>query len=815
MLDFENLSHLAGGKIINQINNPQITDLVTDSRSISQSGLNSIFIAIQGKNHDGHEYVIELYNKGVRSFMIEKPFSSKTPLDANICLVESSMAALQKIACFHRSKFNIPIIGITGSNGKTIIKEWLAHLLSNDHFVVKSPKSYNSQLGVPLSVWQTSSKHSLGIFEAGISTINEMEHLAAVINPTFGIFTNVGTAHEKGFTNREQKIQEKLKLFYGCEKIIYCKDHLLLDQEISKDERFNGRTFTWSFSQHSDIRIKSVRGDYFELDFEDQTHRLKLPFHDKASIENIFHCITCLFLLNFDSRKIQSALNQLRPVKMRLELKKGINQCYIIDDSYNNDLEGLKIALQFLQSQKQRDKKTLILSDIPQSSFTKEQLYLHVNSLINNSDLDYLIGIGPDISSQKDIFDVNSDFYPSTKTFIEKIKGLNFNKEIILVKGARAYEFEVIVSSLEEKLHQTILEIDLDAITNNLNFFRNRLSSSCKIMVMVKALAYGSGSAEISNLLQHQKVDYLAVAYTDEAIELRNNGIELPIMVMNPKNDLEQLINYDLEPEVFDIIQLRNLINDLELKNRSLSIHININTGMNRMGFEPQEISELIRLITNSESIKVKSIFTHLAGADSTEFREFSFSQLTAFDKISNDLKAHFDYPIIKHALNSAGIINFPEYHMDMVRLGIGLHGFDPSNRISNELENVSTFKSVISQIRTVKKGTTVGYSRKGFMRKESKIATIALGYADGFSRAFSNGIGKVLINGKAAEVVGNVCMDMTMVDVTLLDAKVGDEVIVFGAELPIEKVAARINTIPYEILTNVSERVKRIYLSS
>jgi len=814
-LNFEQLSSLTGGKILNQINNPEIIDLVTDSRNISVSGEKSLFIAIQGKNHNGHQFIEELYNKGVRSFIVEKNLDPKLTLEANVCLVDSSIIALQKIAGFQRSKFKIPVIGITGSNGKTIVKEWLAQFLSKDHFIVKSPKSYNSQLGVALSVWPINSKHKYAIFEAGISTVNEMDQLQSIIHPTIGIFTNLGSAHEKGFESLEQKVQEKLKLFKSCDTVIYCKDHQLLDKAILRGSRFDSRTLTWSFNKDSDIRIKHLKGSEYEVAYNNQAVRLNLPFQDKASIENLFHCISCLLILNFDQNSIQSTLSQLKPVKMRLELKKGSNQSYIIDDSYNNDLGGLKIALQFLKNQKQRRKKTLILSDILQSSLDNSQLYKEVDMLIKSSDVDRIIGIGPNISSQKEAFNVTGEYYSSTEHFLEHIKAYDFSQEVILVKGARAYAFEEIVAALAEKLHETILEIDLDAITHNLNFYRNRVQPSCKLMVMVKALAYGSGIAEISNLLQFHKVDYLAVAYTDEAIELRNNGIELPIMVMSPKNDLDQLINYDLEPEVFNMVQLNNLIQDLETKNHNLSIHINLNTGMNRMGFEHEEIKVLSQHLMQSKRVNVKSVFTHLAGADSNDHKEFSLSQLATFKKFSKELESTLGYSIIKHALNSAGIINFPTYHMDMVRLGIGLHGFDPSSNISGELENVSTFKTIITQLRTVKKGETVGYSRKGIVKKDSKIATISLGYADGFSRAFSNGNGKVMINGSSAKVIGNVCMDMTMVDVTSLDVKEGDEVIVFGRELPIEEVAASINTIPYEILTNVSERVKRVYFSS
>jgi len=814
-LNFEELCNITEGEIVSLTGNPEITDLITDSRKTATISKNSVFFAINGVNHNGHDFLQELYDKGLRSFVVEKKKFTKLPTNTNICLVPSAINALQNIAAFHRKKFQIPVIGIVGSNGKTIIKEWLAQFLSGHFNVVKSPKSYNSQLGVPLSVWQLNAKHTLAIFEAGISTVNEMHFLKKIIDPTIGIFTNIGSAHEKGFENIAQKIQEKLKLISDCQTIIYCKDHHLIHKEISKNSDTIKRSFTWSFNEKSDITIKRLSFQEFKLNYRDQELHFTLPFYDEASIENLSHCIACLLFLKIDCESIQMILNQLEPVKMRLELKKGMNGCYIIDDTYNNDLAGLKIALQFLQSQNQRTKKTLILSDIPQSSLSTEALYKQVNHLVVNANLHQLICIGSEISSQAKNFEIQCRSFMSTSSFLKKINELELSHEMILVKGARTFQFEKIVASLAEKLHETILEIDLDALTNNLNFYRKRLNPTCKLMVMVKAFAYGSGSTEISNLLQFHKVDYLAVAYTDEAIELRNNGIQLPIMVMNPKNDLDQLLSYDLEPEVFDLNQLKKLNQDLLPRAKELSIHININTGMNRMGFEVDELKALTKLLLESKSVKVKSIFTHLAGADSEEHKEFSLTQLEVFENFSSEIESNLEYTIIKHALNSAGIINFPKYQMDMVRLGIGLHGFDPTNKFSGDLESVSTFKTIISQVRTVNKGDTIGYSRKGVAKKDCEIATIALGYADGFSRSFSNGVGKVLVNGSMAKVIGNVCMDMTMVDVTNLNAKAGDEVIIFGQNLSIEEVAKSINTIPYEILTSVSDRVKRVYYTS
>ncbi len=813
ILDFQKLSEIVGGSITQLHSNHEISDIITDSRKVHTIGLHSVFFAINGIHHDGHLFLEDLYNKNLRNIVVEKEIDWHQFPEANILVVENSIQALQKLATFHRSEFQIPVVGITGSNAKTIVKEWLFQLLSGSYEVLQSPRSYNSQLGVSLSVWQLNSGHEQAIFEAGISTVNEMRHLETIIKPTVGIFTNIGSAHEQGFSSVEEKVKEKLQLFKTSELIIYCQDHKLIHDMINESSLINCQLLSWSFNADSPIKIKTINARHFEIKFNQKVLRLKLPFADRASHENLFHCISYLLHLGFEEPRIQVALNRLEPIKMRLALKQGINGCSIVDDTYNNDLVGLEFALQFLHSQHQRSSKTVILSDIPQSSLSQDLLYQKVGQLLKSQGVKRFIGIGPELYAQKEKIDIPGEYFNSTDSFLKDFKTLVFENEMVLVKGARVFEFEKIVSQLVEKLHETVLEIDLDALTHNLNFYRNKLRASTKLMVMVKALAYGSGSAEISNLLQFHKVDYLAVAYTDEGVELRKNGVQLPVMVMNPKNDLVRLLENDLEPEVFGLSQLQRYVEELKLINQELGVHLNINTGMNRLGVDAEEIDQLIEALKVSPQIKVKSIFTHLAGADSTEHRDFSLQQLHDFEPIAQQLEKALGYSTIKHALNSAGILSFPEYQMDMVRLGIGLHGFDPSGH-ANELFSVSTLKTIISQIRKIEEGETIGYGRKGTATKDCVIATIALGYADGFSRAFSDGIGQVMINGNLANVIGNVCMDMTMIDITGIDAKEGDEVIIFGKELPIQQVASSIDTIPYEILTSVSSRVKRIYFS-
>ncbi|WP_020530735.1 bifunctional UDP-N-acetylmuramoyl-tripeptide:D-alanyl-D-alanine ligase/alanine racemase [Flexithrix dorotheae] len=788
--------------------------LLIDSRKLI-SGKDSIFFAIKGPRHNGHLYIHELYKKGVRSFVVselEKTWEDNLP-DAKFFRSDNTVLTLQQLVAFHRNKFRIPVIGITGSNGKTIVKEWLFQFFETEFRTVKSPKSYNSQVGVPLSVWEMTSFHNLGIFEAGISQTGEMENLEKIIQPTIGLLTNIGTAHDAGFKNKQEKIDEKIKLFANCQTLIYCCDDPQIDQSMAK---LSGEKYPWSFQNKGYFNFQLKAADHSQLTLQKQgkDYQFDLPFSDKASIENLVHCIVMLSYKGYSSEIIQDKINSLANVPMRLELKRGINNCLVIDDTYNNDLAGLEVALNFMDQQDDKRKRTVILSDFGDSSKVNYQDLL---TLLSNKKIKRILGIGKEISSIKNEFEhFETNFFQHIETFIKAFPTLKFENESILVKGARVFAFEKIVQQLSLKLHGTRLEINLEAIVHNLNFYRSLLKPETKIMVMVKALAYGSGEFEIPRLLQYQKVDYLGVAYVDEGVRLRENGIRIPIMVMNPAQEsFYQIIKYNLEPEIYNLNLLNQFIqflNSSEEPDNPVGIHLKIDTGMHRLGFESDEIEKVIQTLKNNSKIKVRGILTHLAGADEDKHNEFSLKQLNSFKTIATKIEKSLHISCIKYALNSAGIIKFPDYQMDMVRLGIGLYGVEVNQKLQENLKNTGTLKTTISQIKKIKKGETIGYGRHGKAEKDIKIATIAIGYADGYDRRFSKGIGKVLINGKIAKVIGNVCMDMTMVEITGINAKEGDEVIIFGQDLPIWKLAQNIGTIPYEILTNVNERVKRIY---
>jgi alanine racemase len=807
MLQFSQLSSITDGTTLQLATDRPVVNLITDSRkAIFQEG--SVFFAIKGDHHDGHRFIETLYQAGIRQFVIESNYALEQFPEANFLIVKSSVEALQKIAIHHRKRFSIPVIGITGSNGKTIIKEWLYQLLSKEFTVVKNPGSYNSQLGVPLSVWQLQPYHTLGIFEAGISKPHEMERLEKIIKPTIGIFTTIGTAHDENFSDLKQKINEKLKLFQHVDTLIYCADHESLHKTIQQTKI---PTLSWGFSKQADIQI-SKKEELYSVSWKKVSFTLTLPFSDQASIENAFHCVAVLLQLGIEVDSIQDRIFSLRSVPMRLELKEGINQCQIIDDTYNNDLGGLQISLDFLGHQHQKANKTLILSDVLQSGLDEEALAEKLSRLVNSCGVSKFIGIGPILSRYSNKFKVSSEFYSSTEEFLKSFTTDSFHREVILIKGARIFQFEKIVGRLQRKVHGTIMEVDLGALIHNLNFFKSKLNPTTKLMVMVKAFAYGSGSVEVANVLQYHRVDYLGVAYADEGVELRKNNITLPIMVMNPTEDgFHSMINFNLEPELYGFNILKSFISFLE--DRPWNIHLKIDTGMHRLGFEAEEVEELITLLKTNKNLKVASVFTHLAGSDEAEHDAFSKQQAEIFIKSAAKISEALGYKPILHILNTPGILRLPEWQLDMVRLGVGLYGVDPTTA-KHPLKPVATLKTVISQIREVKAGESIGYSRKGSARKNMKLATIAVGYADGFSRAFSRGVGEVSVHGKRVPVVGNVCMDMTMIDITGIDAKEGDDVILFGATLPIQEVAEKIHTIAYEILTNTSERVKRVFVA-
>ncbi|OKL41130.1 bifunctional UDP-N-acetylmuramoyl-tripeptide:D-alanyl-D-alanine ligase/alanine racemase [Pontibacter flavimaris] len=818
MLTFQQLQSITQGKEVQFVRPLPIVHLLTDSRKLSQPA-GSVFFAIQGKYNDGHKYLPQLYAQGVRAFVLEQGDLEELKRlypEANILLVENSLEALQRVAAWHRAQFSIPVIGITGSNGKTIVKEWLSQLLSPEELVVKSPRSYNSQLGVPLSVWQLQPNHTLGIFEAGISQPGEMEKLQPIIRPTLGIFTNIGTAHDEGFTSREQKVQEKLKLFKDVERLFYCSDYKLLHQAVLLQSI---NSFTWS-RQHPEanlyINATTTAGHrtIIVYTFGGEKQRLAIPFTDEASVENALHCLAILLHRGLPLSEIQDRLDRLHPVAMRLEMKEAINGCYLIDDTYNNDLAGLAIALDLLANQPQRGKRTVILSDLLESGLSEAALYSQVALLIQNRGIDKVIGIGPTISHHQLKFSGEALFYGSTRDFLQQFKAEDFRNELILVKGARVFGFEKIVQAFQQKVHGTVLEVNLDALVHNLNYYRTKLAPDTRLMVMVKAFAYGSGSFEVANLLQFHRVDYLAVAYVDEGVALRENGITLPIMVMNPSPDsFPKLRQYSLEPEIYALEQLQAFVTSLE-PDVKYKIHLKLDTGMHRLGFVPEDFEALFALLAQHPQVQVASTFSHLAGADEAIHNDFSQLQISRFRSMATALEERLKYKVIKHILNSAGIVRFPEHQLDMVRLGIGLYGVEATGSEQEALRPVSTLKTTVSQVKSIKQGETVGYSRKGIADVAKTTATIAIGYADGYDRRFSNGVGEVLINGQRCPLIGNVCMDMCMIDVTGLQVKAGDTAIVFGPELTLVELAQRIGTIPYELLTNVSTRVKRVFYS-
>ena len=806
-------------------NDSLVKHLLIDSRMLVDPA-SSIFFAIRTSANDGHNYIHELYSKGVRLFVIskhEEEFSKRYP-EADFIFTENTLAALQKLTAYHRKKHRYPLLAITGSNGKTIVKEWLFQLLNEDFKVVRNPKSYNSQIGVPLSVWQLDNDYELGIFEAGISMPGEMSKLYNILHPDFGIFTNIGPAHDEGFTNRRQKIKEKLKLFENVQKLIYCADYKDLHKEILNWQKNNKNVELCPWSKQNNVAsyIKSIEksesGVAVDFIYNQQNIKFSLPYNDSISIENAIHCLTFICATDLLNDSILRRFSSLQPVAMRMELKQGINQCSIINDSYNSDLHSLSIALDFLSGQLQHNKKRLILSDILQSGIPEEKLYEQVASLVKSKQTDYLIGIGTAISRQASKFDIPSEFYPDTATFINTFNFSKLNNEAILLKGARLFGFEKIVKHIQQQDHQTVLEINLDALVHNLKVYKSLIAPKTKVMAMVKAFSYGSGSYEIASILSRQNCNYLAVAYADEGKELRINGIIMPIVVMNPELESLNILNqYNLEPEVYSLELFEKIaISARDFKGISADnpfpVHIKIDTGMHRLGFMQYQIKQLISQINRNPHIKIASVFSHLAASDQQQHDDFTKQQINSFIKTTTEIEESIGYPFIRHICNSTAISRFPEAHFDMVRLGIGLYGIDSNPNIQPLLKNVSSFKSVISQIKSIKKGESIGYSRSAVADKELTIAVVPIGYADGLNRRLSNGNGVLYINNRPAPIIGNISMDMCTLDITGIEAKVGDEVIVFNENFPLLRLAESLDTIPYEILTSVSHRVKRVY---
>ncbi|MFS8616435.1 MAG: bifunctional UDP-N-acetylmuramoyl-tripeptide:D-alanyl-D-alanine ligase/alanine racemase [Solitalea sp.] len=810
----ETISGILSARPYIQQDQASILYLATDSRRIRFPG-QSLFFAIKAAR-DGHDFIREAWEQGVRNFVISSgDFPVEAYPESNFLLVRDTLAALQTLAGSHRRKFDYPVIGITGSNGKTIVKEWLFQLLSVDKNIVRSPKSYNSQTGVPLSLWRMGSEYDLAIMEAGISRPGEMERLEKMIRPDIGILTNIGPAHDEGFRTLEEKISEKLKLFSHTFLFIYEKK--LLDNYAGP---LPGQEhFTWGYRGDEDLYIRAVKptgkGSRLEGRCRDGEVRIEIPFTDPASLHNVITCWCLLLWMEYPSNEINKRMHQLAPVSMRLELMQAINRSSFINDTYNSDLGSLEAALDFLVRQQQHPRKTVILSDILQTGLNQQVLYEKVSGLLQAAGIDRLIAIGEALGRHRGLFSLSEmQFYDNTEEFTRSFTPSMFGNEAILLKGARPFRFERISRLLEQKQHDTTLEVNLNAMVGNLNFYKSRLSPGTGVMAMVKAFSYGSGSYEIASMLQFHKADYLAVAYADEGVSLRENGIEMPILVMSPEpRSFDALIESGLEPELFSFRLLEEFLLFLEEKNlEDYPIHIKLDTGMHRLGFTEEDLERLAILLKETCAVRVRSVFSHLAASEDTAEDDFTRKQIARFEDFSGRLEKALSYPFLRHLVNSAGILRFPQAHYDMVRLGIGLYGIGGDTEAAGALQPVGTLKTSISQIREVQAGESVGYGRSGKVNRDSRIATVKIGYADGFDRRLGNGVGEMLVNGKRAPVIGPVCMDMCMLDVTEIDCRETDEVTVFGEDLPIQEIAAKLHTTPYEVLTAVSQRVKRIY---
>ena len=800
-------------------NHPSCIDWVlTDSRSLCFPE-ETLFFALKTKVNDGHKYIGELYVRGVRNFVVNELPKDITPFrNANFLQVANPLKALQRLAAQHRDKFQVPVVGITGSNGKTIVKEWLYHLISPDKVVTRSPRSYNSQIGVPLSVWMMNERTEIGIFEAGISEMGEMEVLQPIVRPSIGILTNIGGAHQENFASLQDKCMEKLLLFKDCDVIIYNGDNEFLSSCVSK-ALLGAREIAWSTKDvERPLFIENIakdeKGTTIKYRYLGFFKEYRIPFIDDASIENSLNCLAAALYLMVSPEDIAIRMAQLEPVAMRLEVKEGKNNCVLINDSYNSDFASLDIALDFMsrRTEEKERKKTLILSDILESGQTSKLLYRQVAELVHSRGVDKIIGVGPEISEASSRFQIEKYFFQSTKELLQSGLLDNLSGEMVLIKGARIFHFDEITDYLELKVHKTILEINLNALVNNFNSYRKRLKSDTKMVCMVKASAYGAGALEVAKTLEEHRVDYLAVAVADEGADLRKAGIHSSIMIMNPEvTAFKTLFDYNLEPEVYSFRLLEELIKAAEREGVSnFPIHVKINTGMNRLGFEPDEMPKLIERLQKQSAVIPRSVFSHMVGSDSDCFDGFTRRQIETFIKASEELQSAFHHKIIRHICNTAGIERYPGAQFDMVRLGLGLYGVDP---YTNEvLQNVSTLRTTILQIHNIPAGETVGYSRKGLLQRDSRIAAIPIGYADGLNRHLGNGKGYCIVNGQKAPYVGNICMDVCMIDVTDINCKEGDKVIIFGKELPVTQLADWLDTIPYEILTSVSNRVKRIY---
>ena len=802
-------------------NAADVAFILTDSRSLCFPE-ETLFFALQTNRNDGHKYIPELYQRGVRNFVVtDVPTDrAETYPDANFLKVSNTLKALQRLAERHRDEFDIPVVGITGSNGKTMVKEWLYQLLSPEMFVTRSPRSYNSQIGVPLSVWLMDEHTQVGVFEAGISKPGEMAALRAIIRPTIAVLTNLGTAHQENFSSMEAKCREKLVLFHDARTVVYDADDAIVRRIVSETD-IQGETIAWSRrDKNAAFYVSEVKKEdamsVVSYIYKGVAGRYSLPFIDAASVSNSIICAVVALQLGLSRDALDRRMRLLEPVAMRLEVREGQHGCTLINDSYNSDINSLDIALDFMNRRPDHKgrRHTLVLSDIYQSGKASRELYKEVSDLALKRDVEKFIGIGPQLCAQAEEIQLPEKFFFHTvEQFIHSEVFRSLHNEVILLKGARKFGFDQVTELLVKKVHETILEVNLNNVVENLNHYRSFLKPTTKLVCMIKADAYGSGSVEIAKTLQDHRVDYLAVAVADEGVTLRRNGITANVMIMNPEmTAFKTMFDYDLEPEVYSFRLLEALIRAAEKEGiTDYPVHVKLDTGMHRLGFDPTaDMKRLIDRLKHQNAIIPRSVFSHFVGSDSDAFDDFSARQFALFDAGSKQLQAAFSHKILRHMDNSAGIEHFPERQMDMCRLGLGLYGVDP--RTNAMLQNVSTLKTTILQMHCVKAGETVGYSRKGVIEHDSLIAAIPIGYADGLDRRLGNRRCYCLVNGKKAPYVGNICMDVAMIDVTGIDCREGDSVEIFGDHLPVTVLSDVLETIPYEVLTGVSTRVKRVY---
>lgn len=798
----------------------EISVLLTDSRSLTFPE-RTMFFALETRNNDGHRYMRDLYDKGVRNFVAKYvPEDMAGTDDANIFIVGDVVKSLQAISRAHRGRFSAPVIGITGSRGKTTVKEWLYQLLADDFNIVRSPRSYNSQIGVPLSIWEMDEDTTLGIFEAGISQPNEMTALQGIIKPNIGIITNIGSEHADGFASNKEKCDEKAILLRDCDCVIYCGDDPLISEAVA-DACIPAKEIAWS-TVDSDrplfisTIIRHRENTRIEYSYLRQDGSVTIPFTAEADIQNAIHCLAVMLYLNRPADVTAARMETLSPVGTRIQVMEGVNNCLVVYDAYTSDLNSLAPALDFMVRRRTRSRSTTaIISDVMHETLEPSRLYREVSELLKSKGIERVIGIGEEISRHSRYFPADSRFFPSTSAFLAEVSAGDFERELILVKGAAQFHFDMIADMLEARQHETVLEVNLDAMVHNFNTFRSMLRPTTGIIAMVKASGYGAGSYELAKTLQSQGAAYLAVAVPDEGVGLRQAGITMPIMVLNPRVvNYKTLFAYNLEPEIYSFDLLREIISEGEKYGMvDYPVHIKLDTGMHRLGFTEHDFPELLSLLKHQKAVKPQSLFSHLATADCPDLNEYTLRQLTTFDNWCSQIDKEFNHKIMRHILNSAGIIRFSDWQYDLVRLGIGLYGIPVLNDGSEDsLRQVSSLHTVIISIKEWPAGTKIGYGCKGCVDRMSRIATLPVGYADGIDRHLGNGGMRVWINGHRCPTIGNICMDACMVDVTDTDCEVGDRVEIFGDHIHVSELSDTLDTIPYEILTSVSNRVKRVY---